>query len=706
MTLFAALLGALIGVVTGLIPGIHVNTVTALLLAGSAGLASGGIEYPAFLAFTCALAISHTFFDVIPGLFLGIPGDEAFAQLPGHRLVKRGEGEAAIRLSVAGSAAGLVLGLAVMVAAPLARVIGGAEAWLRPAMFLVLAGVSAVLILSDRPRSWSLFTFVASGLLGVAVFGSPLVAGGSDAPVGALFPSLAGLFGLAGLLFAVSTSGPRGRIPVSAGKSLGMSPPRIAASGGVGGAAGLLVGLLPGLGAANAATLLLLLQRVPAWFRRRFARADRTEPPRSPPDPADARSYLVTTSSLNTSEALFAIVALYVIGRSRSGASIAVEQILGADVSRGDLLAMAWAMALAGVVAAAILWRGGPRFAAAFGAVDERGLNWGVITFLIVLTALLLGTGGLAILVAATAVGLVPLLTGARRAQLMGFFLVPALLFFSGSQGQVVALLPIEARTAPLLPSLTLLGIGGALLAAGAAGAAMYFGARRAGASSRRLWRAVLWVAGGMGAAALVLALLGGAYPEELERPLPTVEPAAVVEGRIDRVIDGDTFHLASMGRRFRVRLKGIDAPELRTEAGRAARDWATLRFSGEQVTWRPLGIDVYGRLVADVRLGDGTLINTEVVRGGHARVVRDFPSGRRATSPAETTAPAPPEEEDAAPEEDVPAALARWDDDGNGRITCAEARRHGIAPVRRGHPAYPFMLDANDDGIVCGSAR
>ena len=46
--------------------------------------------------------------------------------------------------------------------------------------------------------------------------------------------------------------------------------------------------------------------------------------------------------------------------------------------------------------------------------------------------------------------------------------------------------------------------------------------------------------------------------------------------------------------------------------------------------------------------------------------------------------------------------ALARWDDNDNGRITCAEARRHGIAPVRRGHPAYPYMRDADNDGIVC----
>ena len=46
--------------------------------------------------------------------------------------------------------------------------------------------------------------------------------------------------------------------------------------------------------------------------------------------------------------------------------------------------------------------------------------------------------------------------------------------------------------------------------------------------------------------------------------------------------------------------------------------------------------------------------------------------------------------------------ALALYDDNGNGRITCAEARRHGIAPVPRSHPAYRFMRDGDGDGVVC----
>ena len=46
--------------------------------------------------------------------------------------------------------------------------------------------------------------------------------------------------------------------------------------------------------------------------------------------------------------------------------------------------------------------------------------------------------------------------------------------------------------------------------------------------------------------------------------------------------------------------------------------------------------------------------------------------------------------------------ALELYDTNGNGRITCAEAREHGIAPVPRGHPAYQYMNDRDNNGVVC----
>ena len=60
---------------------------------------------------------------------------------------------------------------------------------------------------------------------------------------------------------------------------------------------------------------------------------------------------------------------------------------------------------------------------------------------------------------------------------------------------------------------------------------------------------------------------------------------------------------------------------------------------------------------------------------------------------------PEPPEPE---PPVEGGNALELYDDNNNGRITCAEARAHGIAPVPRGHPAYQYMRDGDSDGVVC----
>ena len=46
--------------------------------------------------------------------------------------------------------------------------------------------------------------------------------------------------------------------------------------------------------------------------------------------------------------------------------------------------------------------------------------------------------------------------------------------------------------------------------------------------------------------------------------------------------------------------------------------------------------------------------------------------------------------------------ALTLYDTNRNGRITCSEARSHGITPVASEHPAYEHMSDSDGDGTVC----
>ena len=70
-------------------------------------------------------------------------------------------------------------------------------------------------------------------------------------------------------------------------------------------------------------------------------------------------------------------------------------------------------------------------------------------------------------------------------------------------------------------------------------------------------------------------------------------------------------------------------------------------------------------------------------------------------TTSSEPTTPPTQTNQNATPQaEGHPLDL--YDDNNNGRITCAEARRHNIAPVRSDHPAYPYMRDPDGDGVVC----
>jgi len=105
--------------------------------------------------------------------------------------------------------------------------------------------------------------------------------------------------------------------------------------------------------------------------------------------------------------------------------------------------------------------------------------------------------------------------------------------------------------------------------------------------------------------------------------PVPFVYRATVTG-----VHDGDTvtitidlgFDTALVGKA--VRLAGINAPELRTPAGKAAQQWLCSRLVGKVITLQSFKdkTEKYGRILGDIWL-DGVHINEEIVSAGHAVV-------------------------------------------------------------------------------------
>lgn len=87
---------------------------------------------------------------------------------------------------------------------------------------------------------------------------------------------------------------------------------------------------------------------------------------------------------------------------------------------------------------------------------------------------------------------------------------------------------------------------------------------------------------------------------------------------KVTEVIDGDTFKIDFENGK-RVRLLGIDAPELGRCLANEAKDKLTQLVSGKEVTLTDQFTDPYGRIMANVFV-ENVYVNKEMVSSGLAR--------------------------------------------------------------------------------------
>ena len=75
------------------------------------------------------------------------------------------------------------------------------------------------------------------------------------------------------------------------------------------------------------------------------------------------------------------------------------------------------------------------------------------------------------------------------------------------------------------------------------------------------------------------------------------------------RVLDGDTVTIADEGQNLhRIRITGLDAPELGQPYGNQAKTELKELLLGKEVTIIPMGIDKYKRELASLRIKTGTV--------------------------------------------------------------------------------------------------
>jgi putative membrane protein len=456
------LLGMATGVGTGLAPGLHVNNVAIFLLASRPMFegcvlalfpSAGPDELVAVLSsFVMGVVIGHSFLDFVPSVYLGAPDDRtALSVLPGHRMLRVGEGHLAVRLAAKGALAGVLLSLLLLV--PLRLVLGPpVDAYERAkgAIAVILLGIVTLLVLSERERrargrrggrrvvasrtrqrAIAALLVGASGVLGYVLLDTPWLAGWNWFPLGqqaadfgslVLFPLFTGLFGFPTLLLS---SGSESKVPP---QDLSR-PARVRRRGVVrgilsGSVAGALVSWLPGLSSGAATALAQLLSRGR----------------REEPNPEVHEEFMVALGSVSTATSVFTVAVLFIIARARSGAAAAIQALSAGEVALWEpvgqpptlLLVLVASSILAAAFAYPVTLLCSRLAARHIHRVRYDVIARAVLIALALLITVLAGAAGLMVAALATVLGLVPPLAGVKRVHLMGSLIVPVVLLYLG----------------------------------------------------------------------------------------------------------------------------------------------------------------------------------------------------------------------------------------------------------------------------------
>ena len=402
LLIISIMCGFLLGIISGLTPGIHVNNFALILV-----------------------ALSPFFLDIIPSIFLGAPeADTALAVLPGHALLMEGRGSEAVRLSALGSAGSVVVSL--VIAVPMAYFFSNVYGTISQYIGLILVLIVVLMIATENGevvegqgslvhlkfKAFAFVLFVVSGMLGLFAFKfeymmRPIIEFGEPS---ILLPLLSGLFGASMLVISLMTES---EIPPQekSGRFM-LSRKRIIRGMATGSMAGSFVAWLPGVSSAVGTVIARLLVR-------------------EEKDADSAKEFIVSVSGANTSNALFSLVALFIIHKARNGAVVAVDKLVKiSDWDFSMMLIMLVVVVYVSIIAYYTTIYLGDRMAGYLVRLNYSRLCTSVLAFLTAIVFLFTGWFGLVIFLAATPVGMIASFAKIRKTHAMGVIMLPVILYF------------------------------------------------------------------------------------------------------------------------------------------------------------------------------------------------------------------------------------------------------------------------------------
>lgn len=388
--ILSIILGVAAGTITGLIPGIHINLIGAFLISLSTGILLK--INPIFLTiFITAMAIAHTFIDFIPSLFLGCPDtDTELSVLPGHKLLVQGKGYEGILLTAYGGIAAIII--LTIVSAPSIFLMKKIYPLLRIILPYLLILVSIILISLEKKKTNAIIVFLLTGILGWAVLNFETLNQ-------SLLPLLTGLFGSSNLILSIKN---KTKIPKQE-----ISKPTIKIKKPLLGAliASPLCSFLPGLGSGQAAIIGNLISK------------------------QKDKGFLVLIGATNTFVMGFSFLSLYSISKTRTGAAVAVNEILG-TLSIQTLILMVLVILVSGIISFFLTKKLAKIFSQNIQKANYKKISIATIIFLIIIITLVSGWLGFLIFMISTFTGIYCISLGVRRTNMMGCLLLPVILFY------------------------------------------------------------------------------------------------------------------------------------------------------------------------------------------------------------------------------------------------------------------------------------
>lgn len=410
----AAIAGSGMGLFSGMTPGIHVNTLAAMMVSAYPAISAGldglvPLDYVPLVISCCIVSAAtvHSFVDFVPSVFIGAPdGEDAVSVLPGHRLLLKGRGMDAVRAAAIGSLIGA--SVSIVIAIPLQwMMMHGLDGVLSSMTPFVLVAVSLILIANEWRRGTGLqgiLAFTVSGMLGLACMTLPIPTSGILGEGSIMLPLLTGLFGIPILMSSSGSS-----IPPQTDRS---DDPVGSRPGMRGVIMGTVAGWFPGMTSTVGASVSA------AVFPQK--------------DPAE---FISTVASIGTVTSVLSLVVLSVSGNGRTGTALAIGSIAGSEI-HGFMSQWFLVLLLCTAVASvlgyyATIWSGklmsivAPR-------LRQGVMNRVMILLLATIVMLLTGPFGILILICSTAIGTIPDACGTSRIILCGCLILPVLLFKTG----------------------------------------------------------------------------------------------------------------------------------------------------------------------------------------------------------------------------------------------------------------------------------